>query len=181
MSRRPTLSARPWLNNSSYDLLTRPSVLHFDAFAYSGPLGVLYFKAEYRDQGRKLIAASTYQLAVSGLEAIEFDPFALPKVMWSRENHRLLSIAHRQLVELARTPVEGWRVLSPHFHYIPCPDTDPWPPTMANGFRYNMKSPRKGLPRARRTGAPEAYPPDHVADIVDTSLAAIPPRLPDIL
>jgi len=94
----------------------------------------------YSQQGKHLRARSDYCLTADGLTECEpIDWLEVPRVTWTRGNHALFRVAHKALVALGRQPMEGWTV-SPLFHYVSRPDLDPWPRTMANGWKYNKAS-----------------------------------------
>lgn len=150
MTYRAALPTRTWLDNTAYDLLVSPTVLHYDLFAYADIAGAMWFSIEARAGGVKLLARTLIHLCAARdrLEERTMAPQLRP-VKWSRANAHVFRRVHRTLLaQCAALP--GYNRLSVHCHYVPVLDCDPWPRGTVNTFHYGGRVGGIGQGKPRR-------------------------------
>lgn len=158
MTYRKALDVRTWLDNTEYDLLSRPEVLHYDLFAYRDIAGGYWFAVEVRAGGIGKLAQSLFRWNGVALEPVTATP-ALEPVTWGDAQHVLRRVHGALLACCAALP--GYKVISRHCHYLRALDCDPWPRGTVNTFSYAGRVGGKpGAARERTRRARQAVPGD---------------------
>jgi len=154
--RRPALPLRPWLRNTSWDILARDTVLHVDLFAYAG--ADTLFAIRYAFGGQNVVACDWVRHNGEYLAECNA-PDALPPVLyWARDTNGIFAPAHRALVNRAQHNASTLlhslgtsAPLSVHCHYVRVTDATPWPRGFVNHYREPGKAGQTRAPRKPRT------------------------------
>lgn len=117
--RRPALLNRPWIAGKLYDDLSRPSILHLDAYVFTFG-GNEYLQLDWREGGSKLIALDTW-LVRDGLTPVWDMHRSLGALTYNAD-----PTLHARVVHQAReaTTAGRWARVSTLCHYIDAREID---------------------------------------------------------
>jgi len=142
--KRPAITHRPWLSTALWDVLTRLSILHADAYVMtlgSEPTATAlkYLVIDYRRGGRERIALDAWLVEADGLtpmwDALDVLGRGSPVtwgtlgVPWAR--------LHRTVVETAYAARGPWSRVSLQCHYVRATDRDTEP--KVNAYKERAK------------------------------------------
>lgn len=139
--RRTALLLRPWITGKLYDDLTRPSILHMDAYIFILH-GNEYLQLEWRVGGKELLALDTWLIEPDGLTPA-WDVNRNAGVLTYNKNPAL----HARVIAQAREAerADRWARVSVQCHYIDVRERD----TEIRDNKYAGRkpyAPRKTLP-----------------------------------
>lgn len=125
--RRPPLPHRTWIRGGLYDLLSRSTVLHCDAYVREHDNGLKYLEIDWRAGGSKQVAHDLYFIEPDGLTPAWPNGFMLGRALqWGTYGDPWWPALHKRVVMIAQEAEASgaWARVSLLCHYVHAPDTD---------------------------------------------------------